>query len=448
MNAAEECYIEALQHHNDNFILNYNLACVYRKLDKNQDALNSLLKIYNNNNHIAEVNFVLGCIYYDLGKTPLSEKYLQLSIEIKPDYIDAHEALNKLYWEQDIKEKFLQSYDIAIQKKSNNANLNYSKIAQLIMSNDIEQAEQETYAAIKSFGNSASFNHLLGVINNKQNNTDSAFAFFAQAVKMMPNNVRYQIDMANLLIKNYQYKEALKHLHIAGNLAEDNQEVWAYKGICWRLTNDEKAAWLNNYDHLVHTKYLSAPDKYDNLQHFIAEIELALQQLHNSQQQPLDQSVKGGTQTVGQLLNSSIDVIKDYKFALSTIIDKFIKQLPHDNSHPFLRRNTGRFDFAGSWSVKLMSNGFHSNHIHPVGWLSGPTYISVPDEISVNDPTQAGWVKLGETSLALGDREKIGKSICPQPGLVVLFPSYMWHGTVPFVSNTTRITAPCDIKPI
>jgi len=448
LTSAENCYVAALQHNNDNFILNYNLACIYRKLDKHQEALQSLLKIYSKSTHIAEVNFVLGCIYYDLGNIDLSEKYLQLSIKIKVDYIEAHEALNKLYWEQDIKDKFLHSYDIAVQKKSNNANLNYSKIAQLIMSDNIEQAEQETYAAIKSFGTSASFNHLLGVINNKQSNTDTAFDFFAQAVKMAPNTVRYQIDIANLLIKNYQYKEALQHLNIAGNLANEDQEVWAYKGVCWRLTNDEKAAWLNNYDQFVHTEFLSVPDKYDNLSHFVAEIELALLQLHNSQQQPLDQSVRGGTQTVGQLLNSSVEVIKDYKFSLSTIIDAFIKQLPHDNNHPFLRRNTGKFDFTGSWSVKLMSNGFHSNHIHPVGWLSGPTYISVPNEISIDDSTHAGWVKLGETSLALGDREEIGKAVCPQPGLVVLFPSYMWHGTVPFISNSSRITTPCDVKPV
>jgi len=35
----------------------------------------------------------------------------------------------------------------------------------------------------------------------------------------------------------------------------------------------------------------------------------------------------------------------------------------------------------------------------------------------------------------------------PQPGLLVLFPSYMWHGTVPFSGTQTRLTIAFDIVP-
>jgi hypothetical protein len=31
--------------------------------------------------------------------------------------------------------------------------------------------------------------------------------------------------------------------------------------------------------------------------------------------------------------------------------------------------------------------------------------------------------------------------------LLVVFPSYMWHGTNPFRSSTERITAPFDFVP-
>ena len=33
----------------------------------------------------------------------------------------------------------------------------------------------------------------------------------------------------------------------------------------------------------------------------------------------------------------------------------------------------------------------------------------------------------------------------PEPGLLVLFPSYMWHGTVPFSSAEQRLTCAFDI---
>ena len=35
----------------------------------------------------------------------------------------------------------------------------------------------------------------------------------------------------------------------------------------------------------------------------------------------------------------------------------------------------------------------------------------------------------------------------PYPGLLVLFPSYVWHGTVPFESGGRRLTAAFDVVP-
>ena len=35
----------------------------------------------------------------------------------------------------------------------------------------------------------------------------------------------------------------------------------------------------------------------------------------------------------------------------------------------------------------------------------------------------------------------------PEPGMLVLFPSYMWHGTIPFVTGDSRLTIAFDIVP-
>ena len=35
--------------------------------------------------------------------------------------------------------------------------------------------------------------------------------------------------------------------------------------------------------------------------------------------------------------------------------------------------------------------------------------------------------------------------IQPEPGMLVLFPSYMWHGTAPFFSDETRLTCAFDL---
>ncbi len=48
----------------------------------------------------------------------------------------------------------------------------------------------------------------------------------------------------------------------------------------------------------------------------------------------------------------------------------------------------------------------------------------------------------------LGDREHIGKILQPKEGHLVLFPSYMFHGTVPFPSNEIRTTIAFDVMPV
>ena len=98
--------------------------------------------------------------------------------------------------------------------------------------------------------------------------------------------------------------------------------------------------------------------------------------------------------------------------------------------------------------MRLKSEGFHVNHVHPAGWISGPTYIEVPASITGDDPERQGWVKFGESGLDLGpEREIIAKAVRPVPGLVALFPSYTWHGTFRFYSDEYRMTAPFDGVP-
>ena len=39
------------------------------------------------------------------------------------------------------------------------------------------------------------------------------------------------------------------------------------------------------------------------------------------------------------------------------------------------------------------------------------------------------------------------RAIQPKPGRLVLFPSYMWHGTIPFQQNAVRTTIAFDVVP-
>jgi uncharacterized protein (TIGR02466 family) len=114
--------------------------------------------------------------------------------------------------------------------------------------------------------------------------------------------------------------------------------------------------------------------------------------------------------------------------------------------HLLFRRRTRNVRYQGSWTARLSDCGYHTNHVHPFGWISSCYYVSLPDE--VDDPVrQQGWIKFGEPSFDIGLTNPICRTVKPQVGRLVLFPSYMWHGTIPFRSSQHRTTIAFDAIP-
>jgi hypothetical protein len=96
--------------------------------------------------------------------------------------------------------------------------------------------------------------------------------------------------------------------------------------------------------------------------------------------------------------------------------------------------------------VRLRAQGYHTNHVHPKGWISSALYIAVPDEVA-GATDDAGYIQFGAPEDKLGLNLPAVRTVKPEVGKLVLFPSYMWHGTVPFESSQSRITVAFDIVP-
>nr|WP_255586861.1 putative 2OG-Fe(II) oxygenase [Hephaestia mangrovi] len=116
---------------------------------------------------------------------------------------------------------------------------------------------------------------------------------------------------------------------------------------------------------------------------------------------------------------------------------------PADAAHPLLRQDRdAAARFAGSWSVRLTGDGYHSAHHHPQGWLSGVLYIEVPEMLS----GLAGHLWLGGGPENLGLEIAPLRTVEPKPGRLVLLPSCMWHGTNPSIMGE-RVTIAFDMIP-
>lgn len=212
----------------------------------------------------------------------------------------------------------------------------------------------------------------------------------------------------------------------------------------WRLLDDERDETLCGYDTLVRAIDLDPPDGFSSMEDFNAELNLALDRLHPDTRAFLDQSLRGGTQTPDNLFGAGIDAVDKLKTKIDEAVARYIAELPPDDAHPFLSRRSGAISYAGAWSSRLKDRGFHVNHIHPRGWISSCYYVAVPPAVA--DGRQ-GWIKFGEPQLDVTLKNPVRRAIQPKAGRLVLFPSYLWHGTVPFHDAAARTTIAFDAVP-
>lgn len=218
--------------------------------------------------------------------------------------------------------------------------------------------------------------------------------------------------------------------------AEGESLLWPYRALLWRLRGDPRWAWLEGDSRLIGI-YDIAPGLAS-----LGNLAQVLRGLHQAQGAPLDQSVRGGTQTDGNLLARAEPELRQLRTALLEAVADYVAQLPPpDPAHPMLLARRSPLSVAGAWSVRLTDQGFHVDHVHCQGWISSACYITVPQP----DPArpEAGWLAFGECRDLLPNLAGF-RTEAPVPGKLVLFPSIMWHGTRPFGSGE-RMTVAFDI---
>jgi len=221
----------------------------------------------------------------------------------------------------------------------------------------------------------------------------------------------------------------------------------AMLSIASRMMEDGRDEALNRYDSLVRVFDLEPPEGFSDMADFNAELNASLDRLHPKSREVIDQSLRGGTQTPGHLFPAGLCLVTKLRQRIDEAVARYIAELEEDAGHPFLSRRGRDFRYAGSWSSRLRDSGFHVNHFHPDGWISSCYYVSVPDAVK-DETAMQGWIKFGEPAIAAPLKNPIRRAIQPAAGRLVLFPSYTWHGTVPFHDESARTTIAFDVVPV
>lgn len=218
-------------------------------------------------------------------------------------------------------------------------------------------------------------------------------------------------------------------------------ECWAWLGAAWKAVDDPRSDWFYRGLDLIGTYQLHIGET----QH--QSLLGTLQGLHGqSAQHPLNQSPRGGTQTMGPLFKRGETELRALRTEVLNAVRSYMEGLPpQEAGHPFLAAPRRGVKIEGSWSVRLRPHGCHVAHIHSHGWISSALYLALPPETS-DAEQQAGWFEVGTPLLPeRWDKPPLSR-IQPLVGKLVLFPSLFWHRTVPFETGE-RLTIAFDIVP-
>ena len=239
---------------------------------------------------------------------------------------------------------------------------------------------------------------------------------------------------------------ALEHCEQLLLASPDDQYLIALYSTALRLLGDARYAALCDYRSLVLPLMLNPPAPWADLAAFLADVRTALNRLHDPDGHALlFQSLRGGTETTQDLTRSGDPAIQALFGAFAAPIERYLQHIGR-GTDPLRRRNGGGWRFNGSWSVRLRDRGFHTSHVHPRGWISSACYVELPGCMT-EGRTDEGILSFGQPGIITSPPLEPEHAVRPEPGMLVLFPSYCWHGTVPFTSPQPRLTVAFDSVP-
>lgn len=393
-----------------------------------------------------EGHYALAKAQAQVGREEDALSSYQRCIQLAPEFEPAHTEFNELSWTMGRDVRDAATYAFARKRVGERADLLLSEAELRMRFKDAAAAESLLRRGLEQAPERSDIANALGRALVLQDKFEESLPFYRRAIDIEPNAVRHRQELGMALLKFGQPREAVTGLEHALSLAPHEQITLGYLALALRELGDSRYDALLQFERFVRAFEIAPPAGFFDVTSFNRALGDELELLHTRRAAPLNQTLLNGTQTPGSLFAHHSKALDLIRAQIDEAIAEYIASLPDDPNHPFLSRKAREFSLSGSWSCRLHSSGYHSNHLHNEGWISSAYYVALPDEVADADNGQ-GALKFGESKFALGEHDRPEHVIRPAVGKLVLFPSYFWHGTVPFQSDNARLTIAFDVMP-
>jgi tetratricopeptide (TPR) repeat protein len=402
----------------------------------------------------APCHMLLGNAYESLQQSEAAIPCFERAIELDPRDAQAHHNLAVALNSLDRLDEAISVYGRALEIEPAyvQAHNNLAQALQLVGRFDEAIASAQTAIKLKPDFDEAYRN--LGNALYDADRLDEAVKAYRQALKIDPNNIAVRMALITAFIKLTSYSEALDACDEGLRVTPGRSTLMAYKGIVLNHLGEHDAARaLTDPNQLVWTTRVAVPSGFKDLDdfnksltnHALAKGKMIVEvggEYNRFQKATRD----GGF--VRDLQNEPKGPIAAFEQIIESATERYLDSLTIDRSHPFLasRPEQGRMDIWGNF---LGPAGNLTSHHHPAGWLSGVYYAKIPGSINNSDPAHGGWIEFGRPhpTIPQPETQQI-RLIQPEEGVLILFPSFVFHRTLPNPTADERISFSFDLCPV
>ena len=423
----------------------HNLGAILSQMDRAEEALEMLLRAESLGLRVPVLYINFGRTLSQLYRLDEAERAFEQAVKLDAHNVDAQLMLAQL---RHMRGDAAFARDVIAAARagpSPDLNLQLLLADLLRRTGDLADAEKILRDVLKIAGSQPRIRATLAATLHEAGRLKEAEIEALEAAAAAPGDDHVIETLVVLQLSLGRHDEAQPFIQTQRARAPGEQKWIAYEATAARLAGSARHAELYDYDRFVKAFDLEAPPGWSSMDELNAALMQALSERHRLAAHPLDQSLRQGSQTIRSLLADPHPAIRGVLAAFQLPLEHYRRAIGFDARHPFTARNRGGTVLTGCWSVQLRREGFHLNHIHTHGWISSAYYVSVPQE--VNDTTaMSGWLKFGEPRMAVpgATPERV---VQPKPGRLVLFPSYMWHGTHAIHGTEPRTTIAFDAVP-
>ncbi len=440
LDAAKQNFIKVLRSRSDVPNIFFNYAIFLNKINKHRIAIKYYKKILLRDEENIDVKFNLSLSYIVLNKYEEAKKGLEEILAIDPFHIGGLINIGIICLRRRETDKALEAFNKVISIDENNhsalvnlANISHSNgifedaihFANKILANDQDNIDAQNILA-------GSFYEL------------SQYKKSIQCSKKILQRDEFNVHALMNLINNYFVVEDYENLDsYSSQLREIDpcNPLLASLDPLVSIINGKKNKSLFIDNPLDYIKEFNLNDYSEDANTLISKI-IALSRSITSEYNPQGKTTIGGLQTLPTIFDSNSNEINTLETIIRNCIKTYIETLNHKDTL-FINRWPNPFEIQG-WTVFLEKLGMQKSHNHLSGWMSGVIYLKVP-RIKNSENEGAIEFSLHGYDYPGKDLNTPKKVLQPSVGSVVLFPSSLFHKTIPFNSNEERISLAFDV---